>query len=158
MISTHRSAVRRRAFASAALLIGCGESSEGSGGAGGAGGAGAGGGGAPIEAPTWWADVAPIIYRECLGCHVESSIGAFPLTDYATVSVVGVVVASDAATRRMPPSAVDASGSCNTFRDARWLGDADIATLEAWAAAGVPEGEETELPAVPVLDRLRRPR
>jgi hypothetical protein len=140
-----------RALLLAALLCACG--SEGGDGPAGAGGE-AGAGGAPVDAPTWWADVAPIVYRECVSCHVDTSIGAFPLLDYETVSIVGVVAASDAATRRMPPSAVDASGSCNTYADARWLSDEDIATLEAWAAAGAPEGEATELPPMPVLDHL----
>jgi hypothetical protein len=44
---------------------------------------------------------------------------------------------------------VDDSGSCNRYSNARWLTDAEIATLGAWAAHGAPQGDSRKAPAPP---------
>jgi len=53
---------------------------------------------------------------------------------------------------------VDNSGSCNTYSNARWLTDAEIATFAAWAAAGAPPGDLARTPPLPAapagLDRI----
>lgn len=37
------------------------------------------------DAPTYHADIVPLIQRECLTCHVEGGIGPFRLDSYDTV-------------------------------------------------------------------------
>jgi hypothetical protein len=41
----------------------------------------------------------------------------------------------------MPPMPVDNGGACNTYANARWLDDSEIATFQAWAEQGAPEGD-----------------
>jgi hypothetical protein len=49
----------------------------------------------------------------------------------------------------MPPWNPDNSGDCNTYSNARWLDDVDIATIAAWADAGAPEGDVKDAPELP---------
>jgi hypothetical protein len=116
-----------------------------SGGAGGGAGSGAGSGGVV----TWSEHVAPIAYRECVGCHREGGIGPFSLTSYASAYEYSGTMAYLTAIRYMPPMPVDNGGSCNTYSNARWLSDAEIATIGAWSDAGAPEGNPALLPPVP---------
>ena len=99
---------------------------------------------------TWWEDVAPIVYENCLGCHSPGGIAPFTLETYADVQApTATVMAMATEARLMPPWHADNSGSCNTYRDARWLSDEDIATIGAWAEAGAPEGDAANAPAKP---------
>jgi hypothetical protein len=49
----------------------------------------------------------------------------------------------------MPPMPVDNSGSCNTYSNARWLSDTEIATIAAWNEGGAPEGNPALTPSIP---------
>ena len=42
--------------------------------------------------------------------------------------------------RTMPPWPMTGDGSCGEYSDSRWMSEADIATVERWVAAGMPEG------------------
>jgi hypothetical protein len=95
--------------------------------------------GAPADAPTWHADVAPIVATSCAGCHRDGEIAPFPLTTYDEVSAVGNAVAAAVSERRMPPWL--ASGDCAEYRDDLSLDDAQIATITGWVDAGMPEGD-----------------
>jgi hypothetical protein len=103
------------------------------------GGAGATDDGA-IATVTYHADVRPILARHCEGCHVAGGIAPFPLDTYDIARTTSLQIASATRARRMPPYPANASGDCNTFHDARWLSEQEIATLEAWHVAGAPEG------------------
>jgi hypothetical protein len=119
---------------------------------GGSAGAGANGGPAGAgssNAITWSEHVAPIVYRECAGCHREDGIAPFALTGYASAFERAPSMVYATSIRYMPPMPVDNSGSCNTYSNARWLSDAEIATIGAWSAAGAPEGNPALLPPVP---------
>jgi cytochrome c553 len=98
---------------------------------------------------TYYADVRPILARECTSCHTSGGVG-FPLDSYEAAKPRAALLASATASRRMPPFLADNSGSCNTYSNARWLSDAEIATLASWAAAGAPEGDPTTPPPTPV--------
>jgi hypothetical protein len=122
-------------------------------GAGGAAGSGAGTqGGASTGgsgAVTWSEHVAPIVYRSCVGCHREGGIAPFSLTGYERAHELSASMAYATSVRYMPPMPVDNSGSCNTYSNARWLSDAEIATIGAWNEAGAPEGDPSRTPPVP---------
>ena len=90
--------------------------------------------------PTYWADVAPILNAECTSCHVVGGIGPFELDSYAAAAPLAGSIRAVTESRYMPPSNIDNSGACNTWTDARWLSDTEIATLAAWYEAGAPEG------------------
>jgi len=103
--------------------------------------------------PNWVDDVAPILYAQCVDCHRQGGIGPFRLDSYE-----GAVDESNPSllamqARTMPPFLVDNSGECQSFSDARWLSDEDMATFEAWIDAGMPEGSGA-LPELAEPDHL----
>jgi hypothetical protein len=109
--------------------------------------------------PTYYEDVAPILAANCAGCHQPGAIAPFPLLTYEDASQKAGAIATATAQRTMPPFSMDNSGACNTFVEARWLADADIATIGAWAAAGAPAGDATKAHPEPTfapagLDRV----
>jgi hypothetical protein len=109
---------------------------------------------APAPGPTYHADVAPILASRCAGCHEDGGIAPFSLTDYGLAKTHAMEIAAATAARIMPPSNVDASGACQSYANARWLSDDEIATLENWAAAGAPEGAPSNDPAPAALAHL----
>jgi hypothetical protein len=116
--------------------------------------------GDPSGVPTWSEDVRRIVTQNCVECHREGGIAPFALTSYADAAAHAGAIAEATGSRRMPPSNLDNSGDCNTFTNARWLTDDDIATLRAWSDGGAPEGqpgkEAASPPALPALDRVDR--
>jgi mono/diheme cytochrome c family protein len=100
-------------------------------------------------AVTYHRDVRPILAQHCVGCHTEGGIAPFELDDVAAATTFAELIATATADRSMPPYGVDNSGACNTFRDARWLSDAEIATLATWAELGAPTGDPATAPEDP---------
>jgi hypothetical protein len=109
------------------------------------------------DGPTYYRDIAPIFARDCNECHRSGGIAPLALDTYEEAAPFAELIASVTAERTMPPSNLDNSGACNTFAGARWLTDADLATIAAWAQAGAPAGAAThEPPASPPAWRLDR--
>jgi hypothetical protein len=115
---------------------------------------------APGEAPasepaTYNEHVQPILARACVNCHSEGRIAPFSLDSYALAKPLAPVIAGAARSRVMPPSVIDNSGACHTFRDLPWLTDDEIATLERWSTQGAPEGAAAvSVSAAPELPKL----
>jgi hypothetical protein len=107
---------------------------------------------------TFHEDVAPITERHCNGCHQPGSIAPFSLVDYPAAKRYASAIAAATAAREMPPMPVDNSGQCNTYANARWLDDAELATLQAWAEQGALEGDPARARPAPAppggLDRV----
>src|SRR5262245_52742794 len=85
--------------------------------------AGGTGGGFTTGSPNWSEDLAPLIYRECVGCHRTGGVAPFALETFDHAFAAGVALVAHTASRHMPPMPVDGSGSCNTYSNARWLTD-----------------------------------
>src|SRR5688500_11576252 len=91
----------------------------------------------PTPTPTvpadvnYYRDVAPIVNANCVGCHVGGGIGPFELGTYAQAYAYGSLIKGATSTRTMPPQPIDASGACQTFEDARWMTDYEIALVGA---------------------------
>lgn len=100
-------------------------------------------------APTFYEDVAPIVYERCLSCHVEGGIAPFTFATYEEARPFAEAIRAETAARTMPPFHIDNGGDCNTYLDARWLTDAEIATLAAWVDGGALEGNPANAPALP---------
>jgi hypothetical protein len=113
---------------------------------------------APSGVVTFYENVAPIAARHCTGCHQPGSIAPFSLVDYASAAPHAASIAAATVARQMPPMPVDNGGQCNTYANARWLDDGEIATFQAWFAQGAPEGDPAlagPAPAPPSgLDRV----
>ena len=104
---------------------------------------------------TYTEHVRPILNRACLSCHAEGKIAPFTLEDYASARPLASRIAKVTRARTMPPSVIDASGDCNSFRDVSWLAEEEIATLEKWQADGAPEGDPSiPAPLAPMLPKL----
>jgi hypothetical protein len=104
---------------------------------------------AALPAPTFCADVAPIVYARCTPCHRTGEAAPFPLTTYDEVRRRGRMIAQVTASRAMPPwHPVPGHGE---FAGSLRLRDAELNTLQAWIAAGMPEGDKNVLPPAPVF-------
>ncbi len=108
------------------------------------------------QGPTYHQDIAPMIATSCAQCHQDGGIAPFPLVSYADAQAHAQEIAFAVSSRLMPPSNIDASGTCRTFENGRWLTDDQIQTFQDWADAGAPEGDDVgpppALPTVPSLE------
>ncbi|MCB9597496.1 MAG: hypothetical protein H6719_32545 [Sandaracinaceae bacterium] len=96
---------------------------------------------------TYYADVAPLIARECLGCHVEGGIGPFPLDSYPAVVENAEYVVPAVMTGYMPPWMPDPA--CREFEHQRGLAPAERAVFERWVDEGMVEGDPADQPPLP---------
>jgi mono/diheme cytochrome c family protein len=102
-------------------------------------------------APTFTAQVAPILFRHCVGCHRPGQIGgAQPLDSYATSKPLAAAIKEQALKHLMPPWSADPAHSAKFSNDPR-LSQQEIDMLVAWADAGAPQGNDADLPPLPAL-------
>jgi Flp pilus assembly protein TadD len=103
------------------------------------------------EAPvTYSRQIAPILYRNCSGCHHTGGSGPFPLTTYAEAKRWAATIQTVTASRYMPPWLPE-PGHGN-FADSRRMSADEIALLKHWADSGAPEGNPAEAPPPPVYN------
>ena len=99
--------------------------------------------------PTFARDVAPIVYRNCAGCHRPGGIGPFSLLDYDSAKAHVGEIQDAVSTGFMPPW--HAEGPRGVFRNDRRLADGDKETILRWISAGAQAGERKELPPKPAF-------
>jgi thiol-disulfide isomerase/thioredoxin len=99
----------------------------------------------PAAAPTFAKDVARIIQKNCQECHRKGQVGPFPLETYEQARKRADDIATVAEDRAMPPWK-PVPGVGPKFKHDRSLSTADIATLSAWAEAGAPMGDPSDMP------------
>jgi len=98
-------------------------------------------------APTFNKDIAPILFKNCSGCHRPGEVGPFPLLTYADAKRRAKLIAQITEQKTMPPWKPEAGHE--VFKDARILSAQQIETFQAWAKAGAPEGDAKDLPKAP---------
>jgi hypothetical protein len=104
--------------------------------------------------PTFYADVLPILQRNCQACHQADAPGAggmlapMALESYEEVRAWAPVIAVAVREGRMPPWGAHEQHR-GTFLDERYLEPEEKATLISWAEQGAPAGEPSRAP-VPV--------
>jgi mono/diheme cytochrome c family protein len=101
--------------------------------------------------PTFAADVAPILYANCVTCHRPGQAAPFSLLTYDDALRHGKTMANVTGRRYMPPWHAARAEGFPDFRDERHLSDEDIATIKAWVDAGMPSGDLTKAAAPPVF-------
>jgi hypothetical protein len=109
-------------------------------------------------AVTFSADVAPIVYANCVSCHRTGEVAPFPLVSYDDVRKHAKQIAAVTASRYMPPW--KPQPGWGHFVGERRLTDAQIKTLADWATAGAPQGDPAATPPVPTFSsdwRLGKP-
>ena len=93
---------------------------------------------------TYSNQIARLFQKRCVECHREGEIAPFALTDYDEVVGWSEMIAEVVRENRMPPWHADR-------RYGHWKNDCrptaeEKALLEAWLAAGSPEGDPANLP------------
>jgi hypothetical protein len=98
---------------------------------------------------TFTADVAPILYHNCVMCHRPGGIAPFSMLDFDTVTGRFKDIVDVLREGKMPPwQAVAPPG---TFRNERHISDADKQTILRWIAEGGRYGNAAQLPPAPVF-------
>src|SRR5260370_37789970 len=87
-----------------------------------------------LAAPTYNQDIAPILYKNCAGCHRSGEVAPFSLLTYADTAKRAALIATVTRARIMPPW--KAEPGHGEFQDARRLTDEQIALLQPWARSG----------------------
>lgn len=98
---------------------------------------------------TYSKDVAPILYKNCTGCHRPGEVGPFSLLTYKDAARRAGSIREVTADRSMPPW--KPAQGFGKFHDARRLDDAEIAAIARWADAGSPEGDPRDLSPAPIF-------
>jgi mono/diheme cytochrome c family protein len=104
-----------------------------------------------VAAPTFYADVLPILQQNCQACHrsdgrnVGGMTAPMALETYEGTRPWAAAIASAVAEDRMPPWDADVRHK-GTFLDERYLDDAEKAILIAWAGADAPAGDPADAP------------
>ncbi|MFL5320423.1 MAG: hypothetical protein ACJ790_12255 [Myxococcaceae bacterium] len=104
------------------------------------------------QGPTYYQDVAPLLAKNCNGCHVEGGIAPFALTTPDNAVAYSSAIVTATKSKIMPPWPPGADSPA--YAHDRRLSDDQLAMLETWAAAGAPLGDEkhpAELPAPDVV-------
>ncbi|MFV2055305.1 MAG: hypothetical protein ACC707_02515 [Thiohalomonadales bacterium] len=115
-----------------------------------------------VANPTYYGEIAPLFYKNCVSCHKNGGIAPFSLVNeqngYSEAKKYASAIRRRTANRTMPPWLADNSGQCNTYEHARWLDDANITIIENWVLNGTPEGDAPTTPLpVPLLPGLTNP-
>jgi mono/diheme cytochrome c family protein len=98
---------------------------------------------------TFAKDIAPILLKNCAGCHRPGEVGPFSLLSYDDAAKRADFLAEVTSSRRMPPW--KAEPNVNKFCDERRLTDKEIELIAAWAADEAPEGDAASLPPTPTF-------
>ncbi len=101
------------------------------------------------NAPTFSRDVAPILYRKCLGCHRPGEIAPMSLITYQDVRPWARAIREKVIAREMPPWHADPAHG--RFRNDRSLTDEEIGTIVKWVDGGARQGDPARMPDLPAF-------
>jgi mono/diheme cytochrome c family protein len=99
--------------------------------------------------PTYAEDVAPILFRNCAGCHHPGGMGPFSVLNYDTTVAYKDDIHDAVSDGVMPPW--HAAGAHGVFRNDRRLSDQDKQTILRWIETGAKRGDMKRLPPVPTF-------
>lgn len=94
----------------------------------------------PVPTPTYTADIAPILERNCVMCHREGGAAPWAMTGYDMVRGWAPMIRQVVRTKRMPPWHADPHVG-DDLRGDLSLPSEDARALVDWAEAGAPRGE-----------------
>jgi len=104
----------------------------------------------PREADvTFWRDVAPILWKNCVECHRPGQPGPMSFLDADETAGWAPTIAEVAGSGRMPPWHADPH--VGRFKNERRLTDSEKRVLELWAASGAKAGAPADAPPRPVF-------
>ena len=97
--------------------------------------------------PTYTRDVAPILFKNCTGCHRPGEIGPMSLLTYDDVRPRAKDIRDKIDEGAMPPWHADMPHG--TFLNERGLTDQEKSTIFRWVANGAPKGDPKDMPGTP---------
>jgi hypothetical protein len=95
-------------------------------------------------AVTFTRDVAPVLERNCQGCHRPGEAAPFSLLTYEQARPWARAIKEAVLLKKMPPWFADPH--YGKFSNDRSLAQKDVDTLIAWADGGTPRGDAKDLP------------
>ena len=101
-------------------------------------------------APTYHADIEPLLARHCQSCHSPGNIGPFSLVNYEQAKALAPAIVAATQSGSMPPFGAKDTDECQPrfgWKDDLRLSQAEIDRIAAWNAAGAPEGDPASAPA-----------
>ncbi len=106
---------------------------------------------APTEGGPSFADIAPIVFENCSGCHRPDEAAPFSLLSYEDVRRRARQIQLVTESGYMPPwlPAANTDPHVAAFEGDRSLSDEERALLDAWIEAGMAEGPRDAIPAPP---------
>lgn len=100
--------------------------------------------------PTYYRDVAPIVFDNCTVCHRDGAAGPFPLVSYDDIADRAQQIVDVTQSRYMPPW-LPGYGDHDFVGDRRLSVD-EIATLKLWADSGMVTGDVEDAPPKPEFE------
>lgn len=94
---------------------------------------------------TFTKDVAPILQKNCQGCHRPGEAAPFSLLSYEQARPWAKAMKEAVRLKKMPPWF--AESRYGIFSNDRSLSQKEIETIAAWADAGAPQGDPKDMPA-----------
>jgi Copper type II ascorbate-dependent monooxygenase, C-terminal domain len=91
-----------------------------------------------VSGATFYQDVLPILQTRCQSCHRPGEIGRMPLLSYTDARPWAQAIRESVTLRKMPPWFADPR--FGKFSNDPSLSAGEIATIQAWADKGAPEG------------------
>lgn len=98
---------------------------------------------------TFTKDIAPILYKNCIGCHRPGEIAPMSLITYKEVRPWAKAIREKVATREMPPWHLDSQ--YGKWENDRRLTQKEVDAVVTWIDGGAVEGNAKDLPALPKL-------
>jgi len=102
------------------------------------------------DAPTFTRDIAPILFKNCAGCHRPGEIAPMSLLDYKSARPWAKSIREAVLSRKMPPWFADPG--FGAFANDPRLSEREVATIKAWVDGGAIEGDVRDLPAKPMFN------
>ena len=100
-----------------------------------------------------FAEVAPILYENCIQCHNPEGGAPMSLMDYETAKIYAPLIKYRTGIKdrmgAMPPWYHERDIGLQSFKGDMSLSDDEIATLAAWADGGAPMGNPESVPPAP---------
>jgi uncharacterized protein (TIGR03437 family) len=98
---------------------------------------------------TYSEHIAPLLYNNCIKCHRPNQVAPFSLLTYDDATRHGRDMVVQTQSRFMPPWKPEPGWT--KYRDERRLTPQQIALIKQWVDDGMPQGDMSKAPPLPVL-------
>jgi Copper type II ascorbate-dependent monooxygenase, C-terminal domain len=99
---------------------------------------------------TFTHDVAPLLYKHCVGCHHPNDIAPMSLLTYKDARPWASAVKEAVLSRKMPPWQADSR--YGHFTNDPRLTPRELAVIQQWVDQGAKEGDPADLPPTPKFE------